>query len=130
MADKEKKLPVILVLDDDEAICRVIKRQLEGMGFSVLTQTDGQKGLDCLRGVAVSAVLLDLNLGSMSGFELLPQIKKIKPDLPIIMVTGSHDEEEARRTLELGAWDYVTKPIDFNYLKNVLVFPESADPPC
>ena len=120
----QKGRPVILVMDDDEAILRLMKIRLEGMGLDVLLESDGQKGLQIIESTAVSAVLLDLNMGSTSGFDLLPKIKKMKPNLPVIMVTGSHDEAEARKTVELGAWDYVTKPIDFQYLSNILIFPE------
>ena len=52
--------------------------------------------------------------------QVLEQIKKHSPALPVIMVTGCHEEAEARRALELGAFDYITKPVDMNYLIRVL----------
>lgn len=116
------KLPkIILLVDDDLAILKMMKAQLEIEGYAILTESTGVKGVEAVKNTKLLAVLLDLHIGDEDGFEVLKQIKALKPMLPVIMVTGSHDEAEGRRSFELGAWDYVTKPIDFNYLKNILL---------
>ena len=111
----------ILVVDDDPAIRKMIKIQLEMEGYAVLSAGDTPAAIDAAKNNDILVMLLDLHLSDGDGFQVLQAVKKTKPALPVIMVTGSHDEEEARRALEMGAWDYITKPIDFNYLKNILL---------
>jgi len=117
---------IILVVDDDRAIVDLIKRQMEAEGYATLGVTTAAEALEAARTTRLIAVLLDLGLGEASGFDVLAKIKAEKPGLPVIMVTGSHDEKEARRAFELGAWDYVTKPVDFTYLKNILLLQSGA----
>ena len=113
-------MKTVLTVDDEPAVLRVIKLELQSEGYTVLLAADGQAAIEIIQKNKLLAVLLDLHLQGPDGFVVLSQIKKGYPDLPVIMVTGSHDEAEARRAFDLGAWDYVTKPIDFNYLKNIL----------
>jgi DNA-binding NtrC family response regulator len=61
-------------------------------------------------------VLLDIMMPGISGIETLKLIKKIDPNIPVIMVTGVSDEATAKSAIDLGAYDYVKKPIDFDYL--------------
>ena len=121
MTDPAQSPKVVLIVDDDLAILKMMKAQLEIEGYTVLAESTGVEALKTVKNKKLLAVLLDLHLGDMDGFEVLKQIKAAKPVLPVIMVTGSHDEAEARKTFDFGAWDYVTKPIDFNYLKNILM---------
>ena len=117
-----KELPkIVLLIDDDPAILKMMKATLEMEGYAVLAELTGVAGVEAAKNTRLLAVLLDLHIGDEDGFEVLKQIKAIKPALPVIMVTGSHDEAEGRKAFESGAWDYVTKPIDFNYLKNILL---------
>lgn len=110
------------MVDDDPHVSRVIKVQLEFGGYAVVCEESGDGALEAIKDGRFFAVFLDLGLSGTSGFEVLKSIKRIKPELPIIMVTGSHAEADGRRAIELGAWDYVTKPIDFARLKNILQF--------
>ncbi|MFQ5693094.1 MAG: response regulator, partial [Nitrospinota bacterium] len=71
-------------------------------------------------------VLLDIRMPGMGGVETLKKIKEFDSQIGVIMVTAVHDEEMAKRTMEHGAYDYVTKPIDFNYL-NLVVFAKIAE---
>ena len=112
---------IILLVDDDLAILKMMKSMLEMDGYTVLAESSGARGFEVAKNTKLLAVLLDLHIGSEDGFEVLKRIKAMKPALPVIMVTGNHDEAEGRKAFELGAWDYVTKPIDFNYLKNILL---------
>ena len=120
MADKELKPKIILVVDDEPSILEMMKYQLEYEGYAVIAENSGQAAIDAVKRTQLAAVLLDLGLPDLDGFEVLKKIKEEKPSLPVIMVTGTHEESEARKAFDLGAWDYVTKPIDFNYLKNIL----------
>ena len=111
----------VLLVDDEKAILQVMKAQLEIEGYAVLTEQTGEDAVEKVKTTKLLAVLLDLNLKEISGLEVLKQIVSIAPLLPVIMVTGSHDEAEAHKALELGAWEYITKPIDFQYLKSILL---------
>ena len=120
MMENKPLLGTVLIIDDSPEILQMMRQIIEMEGYRVVTAENGTNGVDAALKEKVSAVLLDLSLPDMSGFEVLKQIKSVKTSLPIIMVTGNHLEEEAQRAIELGAWDYITKPIDFEYLKNVL----------
>jgi two-component system response regulator HydG len=122
MESSKNSPKMILVVDDDPGVSRAIKAQLEFSGYTVTCKESGEKALEVIKGGGVFAVFLDLGLSGMDGFKVLERIKHIKPELPIIMVTGSHAEADGRRAIELGAWDYVTKPVDFDRLKNLLLF--------
>ncbi len=111
---------MVLIVDDEASIIGVIKAQLEAEGYAVFSSQSKEAALEIVRDTLLTAVLLDLQLGQESGFDVLAELKQVKPTLPVFMVTGSHDESEAKKAFDLGAWDYVTKPIDFNYLKNSL----------
>ena len=112
---------IVLLVDDDPDVLKVIKSQLEYEGYAVLMEQTGEAAIEAVRRVKLMAVLLDLGLVGMGGFEVLSRIKQIKPEVPVMIVTGCHNENEARKSFEMGAWDYITKPIDFKYLKNVLL---------
>ncbi len=111
---------MVLIVDDDASIIDVIKAQLEAEGYAVFSSQSKDAALEIVRDTLLTAVLLDLQLGAESGFDVLAELKRVKPTLPVFLVTGSHDETEAKKAFDLGAWDYITKPIDFDYLKNSL----------
>ena len=122
MSETKAAPKIVLLVDDEPAVLKVIKSMLEYEGYAVLTEQTGEAALETIRNTRLMAVLLDLGLQGMGGFDVLKQIKQIHSSLPVIIVTGSHNESDARRCFELGAWDYITKPIDFQYLKNALLF--------
>ena len=99
----------ILVVDDDEAIRRVVRAGLEGEGFLVRDAADGEAALMELALVPASLVILDVNLGSVGGFEVLGRIRA-SSDVPVILLTGRISETDRVVGLELGADDYVVKP--------------------
>ena len=66
------------------------------------------------------AVLSDINMPGMDGLELLGEIKQRRPDLPVMMVTAYGDDDRRRRARELGACEFITKPVDFDQLKEQL----------
>ena len=83
----------------------------------------GEEALDRLSGVvkpALVVVLSDINMPGMDGLELLGEIKQRRPDLPVMMVTAYGDDDRRRRVRELGASEFITKPVDFDRLKEQL----------
>jgi len=80
----------------------------------------GEEALDGLAGEiepTLLAVLSDINMPGMDGLELLGQIKLLRPDLPVMMVTACDDDERRRQAAQYGAADFFTKPVDFELLK-------------
>ena len=100
----------ILVVEDDPAVQRALKRLFEAEEFAVEIKSDGKSGLEAFRTAAPSAVILDLRLPEMSGSEVCREIKKKAPALPVIVLSAKSDVTDKVLLLELGADDYVTKP--------------------
>ena len=121
MPEKGSFPKIVLLVDDEPQVLLVMKAQLEYEGYAVITETSGKGALEVVKNTKLMCVLLDLGLPDMGGFDVLKEIKAIKATLPVVIVTGNHEENEARKSFEFGAWDYVTKPIDFKYLTNILL---------
>jgi two-component system, OmpR family, alkaline phosphatase synthesis response regulator PhoP len=100
----------ILVVEDDRAVQKAMKRLFEAEGFLVEISGDGKSALESFRASAPSAVVLDLRLPAMSGRDVCREIKQQSPGLPIIVVSATSDVSDKVLLLELGADDYVTKP--------------------
>ena len=99
----------ILIIDDDEDFVRLLRYQLEGEGFAVLTAHDGVGGIQILQEWEPDLVLLDLMLPRMNGWETCRRIRECS-EVPIIMLTALARNGDIVRGLKLGADDYVTKP--------------------
>lgn len=111
----------ILVVDDEVEVCNVLEEFLTEKGFNVYTALDGPTALHKVKEVRPHVVLLDIIMPGMGGMDVLKEIKQINPTIGVIMTTAVRDHELAKKTLELGAYDYITKPVDFNYLEDVLM---------
>ncbi len=107
----------ILVIDDDAAIVRSMKRILETEGYKVEAADTGEKGLRLILDANYDLVLLDLRLGSMDGLEVLRLAKEKKPDQLVIMVTGFANVASAVEAMKRGAHDYIQKPFNIDELK-------------
>ena len=105
--------PAILVVDDDMAVCELLQDVLSEHVFSVLVCHNGQ---DALRQVqqepAIALVLLDMMLPAINGLQVLLQMQKQRPALPVIMLTGLGSESDVVVGLEMGADDYIGKPFN------------------
>ena len=99
----------VLVVDDEETIVELLTRYLSDEGFTVTGLFDGAQALNAALTGAYDAILLDLNLPTMSGVEVFKAIRK-SSDVPILMVTARSDELDRIVGLELGADDYISKP--------------------
>jgi two-component system, OmpR family, alkaline phosphatase synthesis response regulator PhoP len=100
----------ILVVEDDLAIRRGLVDSLTFAGYEVLESGDGEEALRMILGGDLDLVLLDIALPGLDGFEILPQLRRSKPSLPVIMVTARGGEDDRVRGLRTGADDYVVKP--------------------
>jgi len=98
----------VLLADDDPAPLEVLGAYLRGAGFEVLEAKDGEKALELFP--RADLIILDLMLPKLDGFRVLAEVRRERPELPILMLTARGEEEERVKGLELGADDYVVKP--------------------
>jgi CheY-like chemotaxis protein len=125
----------ILVVDDEPDVADLFRQRFrresrEGT-YVMHFAASGTEALDRLAEEiqpTLVAVLSDINMPGMDGLQLLGEIKQRRPDLPVMMVTAYGDDERRRRARELGAFEFITKPVDFNQLKEQLrQLPAAAD---
>ncbi|MFQ6112005.1 MAG: response regulator [Nitrospinota bacterium] len=107
----------LLVVDDEPGICEALQEFFEGEGFETFTALDGPTALEIIKRERPHVVLLDIVMPGMDGLEVLEEARAIDPKVGIIMVTAVHDEPLAKKALAMGANDYITKPLDLNYLR-------------
>ena len=110
----------ILVVDDELDACNVLSEFLTEKGYEVHTATDGLTAISKVSEIKPNLVLLDMVMPGIDGLEVLKKIRKIDPTIGVIMVTVVAEIEKAKKTFELGAYDYVTKPVDLCYLEKVV----------
>lgn len=108
----------ILVIEDEAAIRRVLVKILseENENYLVEEAEDGLKGMETIKNNDYDLVLCDIKMPKMDGVEVLEAAKKIKPEVPFIMISGHGDLDTAVNTMRLGAFDYISKPPDLNRL--------------
>jgi DNA-binding response OmpR family regulator len=111
----------VLVVDDEVEVCNALKEFLSLKEYEVETALDGPTALKKVEKFKPHIVLLDILMPGMGGIDVLKEIRKINPQIGILMITAVVDEELANRTIQLGAYDYITKPIDLNRLETVLM---------
>ena len=117
----------ILVVDDEPDVADLFRqrfrREARQGTYVMHFAASGAEALDRLADEIqprLAAVLSDINMPGMDGLELLREIKQRRPDLPVVMVTAYGDDERRRRANELGAFEFITKPVDFDQLKTQL----------
>lgn len=112
--------PVVLVIDDEEAIRLFLEATLEDEGYDVVTYGLGQVALDNLEKTTPDLVLLDLMLPDLNGIQVLERIKKVMPHVCVVMVTAYDKTDSAVQAMKLDAYDYVSKPIQLDQLFKVV----------
>ena len=112
----------ILIIEDEEAIRRVLVKILseENASYELFEASDGVSGLNMVKNNNFDLILCDIKMPKMDGVEVLENIKKIKEQIPIVMISGHGDLETAVSTMRLGAYDYISKPPDLNRLLNTV----------
>jgi two-component system, NtrC family, nitrogen regulation response regulator NtrX len=115
-------MPRILIIEDEAAIRRVLTKILaeENDTYQVEEAEDGLAGIEKLKNEDYDLVLCDIKMPKMDGVEVLEAVKKIKPEIPMVMISGHGDLETAVNTMRLGAFDYISKPPDLNRLLNTV----------
>ncbi|OXA84996.1 sigma-54-dependent transcriptional regulator [Flavobacterium hercynium] len=112
----------ILIIEDEASIRRVLVKILseENDTYQVDEAEDGAAGLEKIKNNDYDLVLCDIKMPKLDGVEVLEEVKKIKPEIPMVMISGHGDMETAIHTMRLGAFDYISKPPDLNRLLNTV----------
>jgi len=112
----------ILIIEDEASIRRVLTNILteESSTYKVEDAVDGLQGLEKIKNSDYDLVLCDIKMPKMDGVELLEAVKKIKPEIPMVMISGHGDMETAIQAMRLGAFDFISKPPDLNRLLNTV----------
>ena len=112
----------ILIIEDEAAILRVLGKIIseEDDAYEVEEAEDGLLGIEKIKDNDYDLVLCDIKMPKMDGVEVLEKAKKIKPEIPFVMISGHGDLDTAVHTMRLGAFDYISKPPDLNRLLNTV----------
>jgi DNA-binding NtrC family response regulator len=110
----------VCVVDDDPALVKITARRLEGSGFTTVGTIDPQEALNGVRAGKFHAVVLDIKMPGMSGYDFLETALAIDPALYVILVTGYYSIESAIGAIRKGASDYLCKPLEFDRLVTTL----------
>lgn len=110
----------ILIVDDEVDVCKSISHFLEKKDFSSVSAHSGKEALEKLEKEKPNLILLDIHMPDMDGVECLKQIRERNKEVIVIMVTCVTDIDTAKKALELGAIDYITKPIAFEALQTAI----------
>jgi DNA-binding response OmpR family regulator len=106
----------VLVVEDEQGIVSFLRRGLEAAGYTMLEAGDGETGLSLAQRPDVDLVVLDLGLPGLPGEEVLVRLRRVRPDLPVIVLTAKTAVADKVANLEAGADDYVVKPFSFSEL--------------
>lgn len=107
----------ILVIDDEAGIGDILQKILVKEGYDVTATTNGKDGIKTIKKGGISLVILDIKMAEMDGIEVLEKIHEIDKNIVVIMLTAYATLGTAREAMRLGAYDYITKPFDNEFVK-------------
>lgn len=110
-------METVLIVEDDAALRLAMQKTLRAAGYKVLVAKAGDEGLEIALAENPDCVLLDVMMPGKNGYEVLAELRARDPDLPIVMITAKGEEADKVRGLELGADEYVVKPVGIAELK-------------
>ena len=111
------KVNKVLIVDDEEEICLMLRDFLAEEGYDVSYATSADVAMQQIQDVRPALILLDVKMPGKTGVEFLKEIKAFDPKVVVVMVTAMKDIETFKQCREAGASDYITKPVDLNYLR-------------
>jgi len=106
----------ILVVDDEQEFLELMTNRMQKRGFTVSVASSGERALEEVERETFDAVVLDVKMPGIDGIEVLRRIKRIRPQLPVLLLTGHASVEAAMTGVETGAVDYLLKPVPINDL--------------
>lgn len=111
----------VLIVDDEEELVSALEERLNLRGFEAKGVTNGADALSYLDSTPCDAVLLDVKMPEIGGLEVIRRIKKMKPGLEVILLTGHGSAQDVEKGMELGAFDYLMKPVDIDVLVRTIL---------
>jgi DNA-binding response OmpR family regulator len=111
----------ILVVDDEPAVCNMLEKFLTRKGYEAIIALSGEEAIRKVKEGRPHVILLDIKMPGIDGIETLKRIRAIDKEVGIVMITAVKEEETGKKCLELGAYDYITKPLSLDYLETVLM---------
>ena len=106
----------ILVIDDEAAQRDVLTGYLKKKGYIIFSASSGREGIEIAKSNSVDIILSDFKMPDLNGIEVLEQVKKINPEISFVIVTAYGTVENAVKAMRLGAFDYISKPVDLDEL--------------
>ena len=116
MEPAQNQKPTILIIDDEEQI-RSLLVDLLGSSYQCSDAGSAEEALAALSQNTFDLVISDIDMGGMSGLELVPRVHSISPDTVVVMISGNHDIEFAIKAMRVGAFDYISKPIEIRHVE-------------
>jgi len=110
----------ILIVDDEIAVCDLLKDFLTLKSYEVYATSDGYTAINKVKKVRPHLVMLDIVMPGISGIQLLKEIKKLNPKTGVIMITAVPDQGIITESIDLGAYDYIRKPMDLKHVENIV----------
>jgi DNA-binding NtrC family response regulator len=110
----------ILVVDDEEELVHALVERLQLRGMDALGVVTGKEALERIRSEAFDVVLLDVKMPGLGGMKVIREIKDQHPGIQVIMLTGHSSAEDAQRGRQLGAFEYLQKPVNIDNLCQIL----------
>jgi YesN/AraC family two-component response regulator len=110
----------VLIVDDEEELVSTLVERLDIRRIHAHGVTTGREALACLQDQVFDVVLLDVKMPEIGGLQVIQEIKERLPDLEVILLTGHGSDEDAKKGLELGAFEYIIKPFNLSALIDVL----------
>ena len=110
----------LLIVDDDPDIRQVFQDRLEALGYTVETAGNGFEAMSAMGTMLPTGVLLDFMLPAINGLQVLHEIRRLYPMLPVVIITANEDEDFAARAMAAGADEVVFKPVENEHFKQVV----------
>jgi DNA-binding response OmpR family regulator len=111
----------ILIVDDEKPIRDMLKKFLSKKGYDVFDADNGDDAVAIVKNESPQVVLLDIRMPKTDGTEVLRRIREVSQEVGVIMITAVSETSIAEKCMELGAFDYITKPISLEYLEECLL---------
>ncbi len=116
----EKHKPLVLIIDDEKSICETLSGLLQDEGWDTLSACSGKEGIDLFKKHPVDLVFLDVWMKHLDGIQTLQELKRIKEDIPIVVMSGHGTIETAVKATKLGAYDFLEKPLSIEKILPIL----------
>jgi DNA-binding response OmpR family regulator len=120
MLPREAVMARVLVVDDEPDSVELLQEFLTSKGYEVITASNGEEALRKIKEERPHLVLLDVRMPGMNGLDVLRKVREFDQEVGVIMVTAVNEEDTGREALKLGAFDYIVKPLNLEYLERSL----------